>query len=168
MKVFVFILVILSLTSVAAAQNKTIILVRHAEKDVSATASKTDPDLTEAGRRRAEKLFDLVKSYKPEQIFSTPLKRTFETALPTADRLISNYRLQIQFYDFGELDDFAAKILKLKAKTVLIVGHHLLNEDLANLIIGEKKYQPFGDNEYGKAIFIRIKGKQIEDRVIEY
>jgi len=35
------------------AQKKTIVLVRHVEKDISATADKTDPELSQAGRDRA-------------------------------------------------------------------------------------------------------------------
>lgn len=169
MKFIILIIGIILLSgSAVTAQSKTIVLVRHAEKDVSATASKTDPDLTEAGRRRAERLFDLVKSFEPEQIFSTPFKRTFQTALPTADRLVPNYRVQVQFYDYSRLDAFVDKIKKLKAKSVLIVGHHLMNEELANLFIGEKVYQPFGDADFGKAFVIKINGKRIEHRVIEY
>lgn len=169
MKNFLFILFGFCIFSLpAAAQDMTIILVRHAEKDVSAAASKTNPGLTEAGRRRAERLFEFIKPFQPEYIFSTTFKRTLETAVPSAEKLIPNYRMQIQFYDYTELESFAAKVLKLKTKSVLIVGHHLINEELANLLIGKKKYEPFGDNEYGKAIVIKIKGKKIEDKIVEY
>ena len=146
----------------------TIILVRHAEKDVSSTASKTNPTLTTAGTQRATRLFEMVKPFQPEYIFSTTLQRTIDTVVPSAENLIPNYRMQIQFYDYGELDEFAAKLLKLKAKSILVVGHNTTTPELANLLIGKKKYQPLGDNEYNKMFIVEIKGGKIEDKMIEY
>ena len=146
----------------------TIILVRHAEKDVSAGAGKSNPELTAAGAQRAARLFEIVKPFQPEYIFSTTLQRTINTAVPSAENLIPNYRMQIQFYDYGELDEFAAKLLKLKTKSVLVVGHNTTTPELANLLIGKKKYQALGDNEYDKMFIIKIKDGKIADKMIEY
>ena len=44
------------------AQKITVILVRHAEKDISPGADKVNPDLTEAGRQRALRLVEKVKA----------------------------------------------------------------------------------------------------------
>lgn len=159
---------LISASGAADAQNMTIILVRHAEKDTSPAAYKTDADLTAAGRERAARLFEVVKPFQPENIFSTQLKRTLNTATPAAQRLIAPYRMQVQFYDYGELEDFAARLLKLKSKCVLVVGHNTTTPELANLLIGKEKYQTLGDNEYDKMFIIKIKGKKITDRVVEY
>lgn len=150
------------------AQNKTFILVRHAEKDTSAGASRTDPELTDEGKKRAARLFELVKNCRPEYIFSTTFKRTINTAAPSAESLIPNYRLQLQFYDYDELEDFAARLLNLKTRCVLVVGHNSTTPALANLLIKEEKYKPLADTEYNKAFIIKIKDAKTEDKVIEY
>lgn len=150
------------------AQNTTFILVRHAEKDSSPTASKVDPELTAAGKERAARLYNLVKDCRPQQIFSTTFKRTISTAVPTAESVIPNFRLQIQFYDYDELDEFAAKILGLKARCVLVVGHNSTTPALANLLIKQEKYRMLADNEYNKAFFITMKNGKIEDKMVEY
>jgi putative cell wall-binding protein len=43
----------------AAAQKKTIILVRHAEKDAAQANMSGDPELSAAGKERAERLVDV-------------------------------------------------------------------------------------------------------------
>ena len=168
-----FIASFLSLLFLAAsgnicAQDVTFILVRHAEKDVSATANKTDPVLTAAGRERAEKFFETVKDYKPTQIFSTDYLRTRATAAPLAEKLHENYRMQAQYYDFEELEDFAARLLKIKSGTIVVVGHNMTTPMLANLLIKQDKYGALGDSEYDKIWIIKIKNGKAESEIIEY
>ncbi len=150
------------------AQNITIILLRHAEKDTSATANKADPELTADGQKRAERLVETLKTYKPQQIFSTAFIRTRATVAPLAENLNTDYRLQTQFYDFNELEEFARQLLKLKVKSVVVVGHNTTTPELANLLIKQNKYKDLADDEYNKIWIIKIRGKKIEDRVIEY
>lgn len=151
----------------------TFILIRHAEKDISPAANKADPDLTAEGRQRAEKLFETVKGYEPSRIFSTIFRRNRETVAPLADKLNPNYRLQVQFYDHAELEDFAEQLMKLNAKTVVVVGHNSTTPDLANLLVKQNKYKHLAETEYNKMWIIKIrrnkdKANVIEDRVIEY
>ena len=150
------------------AQNMTIILLRHAEKDLSPTANKDDPDLTVAGQQRAERLFEVIKKYKPEQFFSTAYKRTRATVAPLAEQIEPGFRIQMQYYDYNYLDDFAARLLKLNAKCVVVVGHNTTTPMLANALIKQDKYQFLEDSDYGKIWIIKIRGKKIIDKVIEY
>jgi phosphohistidine phosphatase SixA len=172
MKIFVFLFFGLLLSTFACgnlyAQNITIILLRHAEKDASASANKADPELTVEGQKRAERLVETVKKYQPEQIFSTIFRRTRATVTPLAENLNPDYRLQIQFYDYEELEDFAKRLLKLKAKSVVVVGHNTTTPELANLLIKQDKYQPLDDSEYNKIWIIKIRKNKIEDKVIQY
>ncbi|NJM52323.1 MAG: hypothetical protein HC846_02360 [Blastocatellia bacterium] len=70
MKFFTFTFLLFTFLSANLfAQDKTIILVRHAEKDASPTMNRFDPVLSPEGKQRAIRLFETVKSYKPEQIF---------------------------------------------------------------------------------------------------
>lgn len=157
------------------AQNRetTIILLRHAEKDTSSGADKVNPDLAPEGKQRAERLVETIKKYKPEQIFSTNFKRTRATVLPLAEKINPIYRIQIQIYNFDELENFANQLLKSKAKTVVVVGHNTTTPMLANLLIKQDKYQALGDSEYDKIWIIKIKRNKrkpnkVKDEVIKY
>ena len=79
MKSFVFLVSILLAFSVASAQ-PIVVIVRHAEK---AANDPKDPDLSEAGRERAQTLARILKDGHITAIFTTEFKRTQETAAPT-------------------------------------------------------------------------------------
>lgn len=101
-----------ALLSTATAQS-TIFVVRHAEK---ADATK-DPDLSEAGRARAEALAKALRDAKIVAIYATEFKRTQQTAAPLAKALgITVTVLPAQ--------DIAALIAKLRALkgNALVVG----------------------------------------------
>ena len=104
MKRFVFCFLLASaLLSTARAQS-TIFVVRHAEK---ADATK-DPDLSEAGRARAEGLAKALRDANIAAIYATEFKRTQQTAAPLAKALgITVTVLPAQ--------DSAALIAKLRA-----------------------------------------------------
>ena len=74
----------------AAAQH-TVFLVRHAERaDTTPGAARrwpTDPDLSDAGRARAESLAAALKDAKITAIYTTEFKRTQQTAAPLAKAL---------------------------------------------------------------------------------
>ena len=62
----------------------TIYLVRHSEKEVSASMYGSDPPLTPCGKKRSESLSNFLKDVPIEVIYSTDYTRTKNTALPTA------------------------------------------------------------------------------------
>ena len=62
----------------------TIYLVRHSEKEVSASMYGSDPPLTPCGEKRSESLSNFLKDVPIEVIYSTDYIRTKNTALPTA------------------------------------------------------------------------------------
>ena len=74
-----FVLLFLSV-SVASAQ-PVVVIVRHGEK---AAEGGTDPDLSSAGRARADALARILKDSGITAIFTSEFKRTQETATPTA------------------------------------------------------------------------------------
>jgi phosphohistidine phosphatase SixA len=69
-----------------AARPRTVILVRHAEKD-PASADPRDPSLSEAGVERARELARLLGASGAAHVFTSELKRTQETVAPLAARL---------------------------------------------------------------------------------
>src|SRR6266446_5406267 len=74
-----FLLVFVSVRSVSA--QPVVVIVRHAEK---AANGGNDPDLSAAGRARAEALARILKNSGITAIFTSEFKRTQETAAPTA------------------------------------------------------------------------------------
>jgi broad specificity phosphatase PhoE len=174
MKVIVSMFFIVMLFSFVDAKNLTIILFRHAEKDISVTANKKNPDLSDIGQTRAKKLLETVGTYKPEEIFSTIFNRTRLTVTPLAVDFYVDYRLQIQIYDSAEQEEFAKKLLASNSKCIAVVGHSNTIPALANLLIRESKYKDLADTEYNKIWIIKIKKysnkpyKIRETKVIEY
>jgi len=104
----------------AAAQN-TIFLVRHAERaDTAPGVSPTmgaDPDLSEAGRARAESLATVLKDARITAIYVTEYKRTQQTAAPLAKTLGLTVNVVTA--------DAAAVVKQLQAAkgNVLVIGH---------------------------------------------
>src|SRR5436190_16779849 len=80
MKALALFLLVFVSVSTASAQ-PLVVIVRHAEK---AANGGDDPDLSSAGRARAEALARILKDSGITAIFSTEFKRTQETAAPTA------------------------------------------------------------------------------------
>src|SRR5437762_13638122 len=80
MKALALFLLVFVSVSTASAQ-PIVVIVRHAEK---AANGGNDPDLSPAGRARAEALARILKDSSIAAIFTTEFKRTQETAAPTA------------------------------------------------------------------------------------
>lgn len=128
----------------------TILLVRHAERAEDGT---NDPPISIEGKIRAEHLYKIISKYSIQAIYSTPYKRTKMTAKPTADSL----GLEIQEYNFREIEEFLTKIIKNNTgNAVLIIGHSNTTPNLVNNLIGEEKYEQFEETEYGDLFIVRI------------
>ncbi len=113
-KRLVFSFVVLSVALSTATAQSTVFIVRHAEK---ADATK-DPDLSEAGRARAEALAKMLKDANITAIYTTEFKRTQQTAAPLAKALGITATTVLA-------KDNAALIAKLRASNgnALVVGH---------------------------------------------
>ena len=160
-RLFVIILLCLYFIVPIAAQNKTIIIVRHAEK----ADSSQDPELSAEGKRRAERLAKIIKKYKPGAIYSTNFKRTRDTAYPLAARR----KLQVQTYDPGQHAELIDSIMKSKTKRFLVVGHSNTVPGLANLLGKKELFKNLVDTEYGAIWIVRIKDGQVrKTEVIPY
>ncbi len=115
MKRFLFLPLVFAVCLSAAAAQSTIFIVRHAEK---AESARKDPDLSKAGRARAESLAKMLKDAKIAAIYATEFKRTQQTAAPLARALgISVTNLPAK--------DIAALTAKVRTSNgnALVVGH---------------------------------------------
>ena len=147
------VVITLSVGNNVSAQNKTIILVRHAEKVAPVDADKGDPDLSADGRERAVRLMRAIKKYRPGEIFVTDYKRTRQTAEPIANRR----KVQIQTYDPLHQTDLIPIMMASKTKNYLIVGHSNTVPAFANLLMKKEIFKPLLDIEYGVFWVVRMK-----------
>lgn len=137
------------------SQNKTIILVRHAEK---VDSSSPDPELSEAGRARAITLMRRLKKYRPGAIFSTDLKRTRDTAAPIA----AHRKKLVQLYDARQPRELINQIMASRTKRFVIVGHSNTIPGLVNLITKKELFRNLEDSEYGTIWVIRIRKGSVQ------
>ena len=133
----------------------TMIFVRHAER---AGPSAEDPGLTPAGQRRAAELArqlvdaDVVAGI--DAIYSTPFRRTKETAQAIAEKL----NLPINIYDpTGDDEAVVDQMVKAhKGKIILIVGHSNTLPTLIAALGASKKVPPIAEMEYDNIYIISI------------
>lgn len=133
---------ILAGAATASAQS-TVFLVRHAERaDGGGNMQTADPDLSEAGRARAESLATLLKDAKITTIITSEFKRTRQTAAPIAAAL-GIEPVQVPSKDSAAL---VRRIGGAKGN-VLVVGHsNTVPETLQGL--GVREAITIGDQDF--------------------
>jgi phosphohistidine phosphatase SixA len=102
----------------------TLYLVRHGEKEAG-----DDPDLSPAGKARAEALARRLDGADLTEIWSTQTKRTQQTAAP----VVRQTGLPVQPYDASTLPAFASWLLDTPG-VKLVVGHSNTTDALAALL----------------------------------
>ncbi len=132
----------------------TMIFVRHTEK---ALEPADDPGLSPEGQKRAAELArqlvdaDVVAGI--DAIYSTPYRRTLETAQPTADAL----GLEINRYDPSDNEAVLATILKThKGKIILVVGHSNTVPTLIADLGASKNVPAIAEYEYDNIYVVSI------------
>lgn len=129
--------------------NKTIYLVRHAEKD---TLTIKDPALTVDGIMRAVDLATWFKNIEVDSVLSSEYKRTKETAKPLAEA----QNMEIGYYDPKDYKGLAQSLKDMEADTILVVGHSdTILEQIEALGI-EKPQGSIDEKEYDKIFEVRL------------
>jgi len=139
MKRFAFFLLFTWLLAAIVSAQSTIFIVRHAEK---ADDTSKDPDLSEAGRTRAQVLAGMLKDAGIASIYVTNFKRTQQTATPLA-KVLGLQMKTITAADPGAL----AKSLNESHGNALVVGHANTIPDLIKAL-GIATPVTIGDNDY--------------------
>ena len=124
----------------AMAEPSAIYLVRHGEK----MSEDGDPDLSPQGQVRAQHIGILLHRVGITSIFSTPTKRTRQTAEPLAQRT----GLTVQAYDPRNPKALVEKVKGLSG-AVLVVGHSNTLPALVKLF-GGAPGADIADNEYDR------------------
>ena len=128
----------------------TIYLIRHAEKDRSDKENK-NPELTEEGKKRAERWAEVLGLSKVDAVYSTNYQRTLQTAAPTA----TLNGLEIQTYEPNNLDIDSLTTLH-EGERILIVGHSNTTPMLVNRALGEERFEWIEDTVNGNLFILTI------------
>lgn len=160
--ILALIFAILVLAGGSYAQDKLIILVRHAEK---ADETSEDPELSETGRRRVDRLTKIAGRYRPGAFHSTDLKRTRDTIRPLAEKRGK----EIEIYDPRQPKELFDKILKSSIKRHIVSGHSNTIPGLANVILSKELFRNLQDSEYSVIWKIRIRnGRVVSAELLDY
>jgi phosphohistidine phosphatase SixA len=148
------ILVLSLLAAAPAAAQSSVFLVRHAERADSgmAPASGADPDLSEAGKARAESLATVLKDANITEIFTTEFKRTQQTAAPLAKAL----GLTAKVVPAKSTADLVKQIKAAKGNA-LVVGH---SDSVPDIIkdLGVSTKGMIGDNDFDNLFIVSREG----------
>jgi 2,3-bisphosphoglycerate-dependent phosphoglycerate mutase len=150
MKKLIIGLLLLTLIQVSYAQTiTTFVLVRHAEKS---TEGGNDPELKPEGVKRAETLTALFNKASIDAVYTTNYKRTRNTVTPLAN----TKSLTVNTYSSMKTADLESLLTKHSGGTIVIAGHSNTIPEIANALIGEKKFEQFADDDYGNILVISV------------
>lgn len=131
--------------SSASAKTTTLYLVRHAEK-----AAGTAPGLTPAGAARAAFYPRFFSDADIAAVYTTPTRRTRETAQPLAQ---AKGLPLTEYNSDADVRAFAKTLLTEHAgQTVFVVGHSNTIPDIANALLGEARYGNIDHEDYEQVI----------------
>ncbi|WP_077924243.1 histidine phosphatase family protein [Spirosoma sp. 209] len=127
----------------------TVYVVRHAEK-----VDETDStDLSPAGRQRALALADTLARAGIDSIFTTPYRRTRQTAEPLATRL----RLPIVSYSTKSISDVAGRVKRIRRQSVLVVGHSNTILEITQALGAQPRATKIASGDYDNLFQVRIR-----------
>ncbi|MDN4165128.1 phosphoglycerate mutase family protein [Cytophagales bacterium LB-30] len=127
----------------------TIYLTRHAEKKLESTP---DPNLSDLGVQRAERLAKMLKKVAIDSLYSTDLKRTRQTLAFLAEQK----SLGLNLYTFPEQESLARRLRTEFGKCYVVSGHSNTIPAFVNALLGEERVQEIYDTEYDNLFVVKI------------
>jgi phosphohistidine phosphatase SixA len=130
----------------------TIVLVRHAEKEVGAIS---DAPLSPEGEQRADRLAQMLGDAEPfgriQRIYVTNTRRTQQT-------LSQRLGINSEVLDAKtEATDLAERVLdENRGGRALIVGHSNTVPDIVKALTAEKDVPPIGEDEFGTLYVVTV------------
>jgi broad specificity phosphatase PhoE len=128
---------------------RSIYLVRHADK----VSDETDAPLSDAGHRRAECLANTLADAQIQQIFTSDLQRTQQTAAPLAEKL----HLKPVAIPLSRPDELIEAIRSGKAANVLVVWHDATLPGILRAL-GAPVISPIAHTEYDRFFILTLAG----------
>lgn len=115
-------------------------LVRHAEKQEPGSSTDTDTPLSKEGQARAEKLASLLSGCSISAAYTTPYKRTTETAKTVLEKnQITGSPIAINPRGMAALLE---QIRRSSGKSLLVVGHSNTIPAVARALAGRNDAVP--------------------------
>src|SRR6267143_1709327 len=128
----------------------TVILVRHAEKNIE--PNNPDPDLSPAGQARAQELARMFSEAGVNAIYATQYKRTQQTVKPLADSL----GLAVAVIDAKKTSDLVHDILtNHRGQTILVAGHNNTVPEIAGAL-GGGNFPVIPENEFDNMFLVSV------------
>lgn len=140
------------------AEAQMVILVRHAERadggagTAAAMTSGNDPELSDVGKARAQKLASMLSDAGIVAIYTTEFRRTKDTAAPLAARI----GVTPEVVTSKDPSTVASKIKGHAKGAVLVVGHSNTIPQIIKAIGGS--VVTVGDDEYDSLFFVAANG----------
>jgi|SRR6185369_13264510 len=133
----------------------TILIVRHAEKQINAG---DDPHLSEAGIARAKALAGVAENARVGTIYVSQFQRTKETA---AALTAKNPVIPVITLPVAKAEDYPKLIAKAiltkeKGKVVLVVSHSNIVPGIVEELT-KIKVPPIGDDEFSRLYIVTIR-----------
>ena len=134
----------------------TILIVRHAEKQIH--AGDDDPHLSDAGISRAKALAGVAENARVGTIYVSQFLRTKETAAPL---MAKNPAIPIITLPVAKAEDYPKLIAKAiltkeKGKVVLVVSHSNIVPGIVEELT-KFKVPPIGDDEFSRLYIVTIR-----------
>jgi 2,3-bisphosphoglycerate-dependent phosphoglycerate mutase len=132
----------------------TYIIVRHGEKD---TLNKSNPSLSEIGKKRAQLLAQILENYPIAKVYYTGgMSRTLETAQPVLDL----HKCPSDTFYRKSVEPFFYNLLEAhEGKSVLIIGNTNTIPKMLNCFEGKEKYKDIDEKEYDNMYIVVARSK---------
>lgn len=160
--IYIILIAFLCSFSVFAQESEvtTYYLIRHAEK-ITTNPNDNDPDISVEGIRRAKNWINVFAETKIDAVYATDYRRTKQTAKPVAD----SKNLPVFKFNLEKMYDPTFKYNTI-GKSVLVVGHSNSTPKLANMILGEEKYEAMKDDNFGNLYIITVTKDKVTSTVV--
>jgi broad specificity phosphatase PhoE len=128
----------------------TVILVRHAEKNIE--PNNPDPDLSPDGYARAQEIARVFGGTGLNAIYATQYKRTQETVKPLSDRT----GVPVTVLQSNQTDQLVKELQTThRGQTVFIAGHNNTVPAIASALSGEN-FPVIPESEYDNLYIVTI------------
>lgn len=128
----------------------TVILVRHAEKNIE--PNNQDPDLSPEGFERAQEIARVFGDTGINAIYATQYKRTQQTVKPLSDRT----GVAVKLLQANQTDELINQLQTTnRGQTVFIAGHNNTVPAIVSTLSGET-YPTIAESEFDNLYIVTI------------
>ena len=131
----------------------TVVVVRHAEKELSTIE---DPPLSQAGEQRAQLLARMLGERngraRIDAIIASDTRRAQRTAAPLADRL----GIAVTTVEAKDYDRLISEVRAHRGGRILIVGHSNTVPEIVHRLAGGDPVPPIAEDDYSQLYIVTM------------